>query len=371
VGKIEVDPTLILFLGGIGGNPVEDMIAGAHRAIARDTMERARRSGAFSKVILVTDVVETGGGLDPGVVVEFSCSPFHFGHELNQVIERHGIEKPFYVGGGSLPLLSAPELGALARQLSTATNTVITNNVFSADVIAFTPGKAIAEIDLPAIDNPLAQLLVHQAGLREVSLPRTAAYQFDVDTPTDLFILKLHPGLGDHGRAYVEGLDLDTSRLERAIGYFGDENAEVLVAGRVGSHVWSQLERETACRVRLLAEERSMRADERQRRSEVRSILGFHLEQVGPRRFFDTLARLGNAAFIDSRVIFGHFGLEPSRPDRFYSDLGQPEKIGDHFVRQFTEAALDAPVPIILGGHSLVSGGLLALTEIGLLTRMG
>ena len=58
MGKIEVDPTLILFLGGIGGNPVEDMIAGAHRAIARDTLERARRSGAFSKRVLVTDVVE-------------------------------------------------------------------------------------------------------------------------------------------------------------------------------------------------------------------------------------------------------------------------------------------------------------------------
>jgi len=371
VAKIKVDPTLILFLGGIGGNPVEDMVAGAQRAIVRDTLERAQRSGAFSRAILVMDVAGFGGGLDPDVVVEFSPGPFHFGQKFSQVIERHGIEKPFYIGGGSLPLLSDSELGALARQLSTAKNSVITNNIFSADVIAFTPGKAIKEIDLPAIDNPLAQLLVHQAGLREVSLPRTAAYQFDVDTPTDLFILKLHPGLGDHTRAYLEGLSLDTSRLERAISYFGDENAEVLVAGRVGSHVWSQLERETACRVRLLAEERSMRADERQRRSEVRSILGFHLEQVGPRRFFDTLAQLGDAAFIDSRVIFGHFGLEPSRPDRFYSDLGQPEKIESPFVRQFTQAALEAPIPVILGGHSLVSGGLLALTEIGLLTRRG
>lgn len=366
-----MDPTFILFLGGIGGSPVEDMVAGAQRAIARDTLERAQRSGAFSMVILVTDVVELGAGVDPSVVVEFSRGPFHFGQKLKQVVERHGIGKPFYVGGGSLPLLSAPELGALARQLSAATNTVITNNIFSADVVAFTPGQAIKEIDLPPIDNPLAQLLAHQAGLRKVSLPRTAAYQFDVDTPTDLFILKLHPGLGDHTRAYLEGLGLDTSRLEQAIGYFRDENAEVLVAGRVGSHVWSQLERETACRVRLLAEERSMRADERQRRSEVHSILGFYLEQVGPRRFFDSLAHLGDAAFIDSRVIFGHFGLELSRADRFYSDLGQPAKIDNPMVRQFTQAALEAPIPVVLGGHSLVSGGLLALTEIGLLTRRG
>ena len=368
---MKVDPALILFLGGIGGGPVEDMVAGAQRAIARDTLERAQRSGAFAKMVLVTDVAEFGAGLDPDVVIESSCGPFHFGRKLSQVIERYGIGKPFYVGGGSLPLLSASELGGLARQLSTATNTVIANNTFSADVIAFTPGEAIREIDLPAIDNPLAQRLVNQAGLREVTLPRSAAYQFDVDTPTDLLVLKLHPGLGDRTRDYLESLDLDTSRLGRAVSLFRDENAEVLVAGRVGSHVWSRLERETSCRVRLLAEERSMRADERYRRSEVRSILGFHLEQVGPHRFFDTLAQLGDAAFIDSRVIFGHFRLEPSRPDRFYSDLGQPGKIGDPFVRQFTQAALEAPIPVVLGGHSLVSGGLLALTEIRLLTTNG
>ncbi|MBA7597731.1 hypothetical protein ES703_04737 [subsurface metagenome] len=368
-GRIKADPTLILFLGDIGGTPGEEMVAFAHRAIARDVIERALESGAFSRVILVTDVEELGKELGPSVVVEESSGPFHFGQKLKQVIQKHGIEKPFYIGRGSVPLLSSGELGALAQQLSSATNTVITNNIFSADLIAFTPGKAIADIDLPAIDNPLAQLLVGQAGLREVCLPRTAAYQFDIDTPADLFILKLHPGVGSYTQACVAGLDLDTSRLERVISCFNDENAQVVVAGRVGSHVWSQMETGTACRVRLLAEERSLRADERQRRGEACSILGFYWEQVTPQRFFETLARLGDAAFIDSRVIFAHFGLEPSRPDRFYSDLGQPEKIDNPFVRQFTEAALGAPIPVILGGHSLVSGGLLALIEIGLLTR--
>ena len=359
------DPTLILFLGGIGGSPVEDMVAAAHCAIARDTVERALQSGAFSGVILVTDIEELVEELGPSVVVEASPGPFHFGRSLKQVIDRHRIEQPFYLGRGSVPLLSSHELGALARQLSAARDTVITNNIFSADVIAFTPGRAIAEIDLPATDNPLAQLLVRQAGLEEVCLPRTAAYQFDIDTPTDLLILKLHPGIGGHTQDYLQGLDLDTSRLERAISHFSDENAQVVVAGRVGSHVWWQLETGTACRVRLLAEERSLRADERERRGEAHSILGFYWEQVTPQRFFETLARLGDAAFIDSRVIFAHFGLEPSRPDRFYSDLGQPERIVDPFVRQFTQAALGATIPVILGGHSLVSGGLLALIEIG------
>lgn len=359
-------PSLILFLGGMGGSPVEEMVAACRHAIARDTIERAQ--GSFQPIILVTDREAMGHGLVPSVMVESSQGPFHFGTRLREVIERHDIEQPFYVGGGSIPLLSAPELGAVAQQLSRATDTVITNNPYSADIVAFTPGKAIDAIDLPATDNLLAQLLAHQAGLRQVLLPRTAAYQFDVDTPTDVLVLKLHPGLGRHARAYVDSLDLDTSRLEVAMSYFGDEDAEVLVAGRVGSHVWSQLEGGTACRVRVLAEERGMQAD---RRSQVRSILGFYLERVGLHRFFDTLGELGHAAFIDSRVIFSHLGLRPSRSDRFYSDLGQPEKIAHPFVRQFTEAAVEAPIPVILGAHSLVSGGLLALIEIAVVDRGG
>ncbi|GAI01183.1 unnamed protein product [marine sediment metagenome] len=53
----------------------------------------------------------------------------------------------------------------------------------------------------------------------------------------------------------------------------------------------------------------------------------------------------------------------PSANDRFYSDLLKPEKISDPFLREFTYEALNASIPIVLGGHSLVSGGLYALVE--------
>jgi hypothetical protein len=53
--------------------------------------------------------------------------------------------------------------------------------------------------------------------------------------------------------------------------------------------------------------------------------------------------------------------LWPSPADRFNSDLRRPNDIADSFLRNFTAAALAAPIPVVLGGHSLVSGGLLAL----------
>ena len=49
--------------------------------------------------------------------------------------------------------------------------------------------------------------------------------------------------------------------------------------------------------------------------------------------------------------------------DRFLSDLGRWQDIRDPFLRGLTRAALEAPIPVLLGGHSLMSGGLMALNE--------
>jgi hypothetical protein len=94
-----------------------------------------------------------------------------------------------------------------------------------------------------------------------------------------------------------------------------------------------------------------------------RSLLAFHLQEVGPAKFFEQLAELANVACIDTRPLLSHLGVEASRADRFNSDLGCPDQIEEPFLREFTQAAVDAPLPVILGGHSLVSGGLMLLTE--------
>jgi hypothetical protein len=72
---------------------------------------------------------------------------------------------------------------------------------------------------------------------------------------------------------------------------------------------------------------------------------------------------MAQAVFLDNRVIFAHRGEWPTAVDRFCSDLRQPAKVTDPFVRALTEAAMAAPVPVIMGGHSLVSGGMYALIE--------
>lgn len=240
---------------------------------------------------------------------------------------------------------------------------VVPNNFFSCDFAAWSPGDALARIDLPELDNNLAYRLGDQAGLKVYALPKNAATQLDIDTPTDVAALSFHHAVGDHMRAFLRGKPFDFSHVERVKSLFTSRGTAILIAGRVSGSVVQLLERSTQCQWRVFSEERGMRASGREERGEVRSLLGYYLEQVGAKNFMATLSRIANAAIIDSRVLFAHHGLKPSAPDRYYSDLLEPDRIADPFIRELTATARDASIAIILGGHSLVSGGIYALVE--------
>ena len=356
--------TPIMFVGGKPESAVEELVVGGQQAAALDTLARALEVDLFDRPIVATASPSFARTLaDWPVKVELDEGEFHFGRRLRELVERYRVSHPFYVGGGSAPLLATSDLAAIAEMVLAEEGTLVANNFYSCDFVAFSPGARIAAIEPPAIDNDLAFLLQRQAGLRNVPLARTVGTQFDVDTPIDLMVLQLHPGIGPHSRRYLDGARLDTSRLRAAMRFFTDATAEVIVAGRVGSHVLAHLETDLACRKRVFSEERGMRASGREARGEVRSLLGFYLESVGPWRFFESLGALGQAAFVDSRVLFSHLGLHPTAADRFHSDLLEAEAIADPFIREFTAAARSAPLPVLLGGHSLVTGGLWTLID--------
>jgi hypothetical protein len=358
--------TLLIMSGTHSDSEVERVMAGARTAITKDIIDRARALPELSKIVLSTNssVLASWAG-SRGVLVEMDePGPFHFGRTLRDVLRKHEAERVLYLGGGSAALMQRAQLRELVDTLCRAQGDVlITNNFYSTDFAAFSPASALERVRLPAIDNDLGWVLAEQAGLPNTSLQRCAATQLDVDTPTDLLTLAAHPGCGSHTRSYLDGLELDMAHIDRALALLVDRNAEVLVAGRVSSATWAYLETETACRVRVIAEERGMRASGRQARGEARSILGFYYQQVGARKFFRMLGSLGQAAFLDSRVIFAHLGVWPSPADRYNSDLRRPDLIQDPTTREFTDSAMSAPMPVVLGGHSLVSGGLYAIVE--------
>ncbi len=407
-------PALVVFQGGaLSGAPgLAKLVADAQAASTLDLLDTAARNGAFSQAFLATeqeelaDVAASQAGdwagelpltILPGGARDGKA--FHFGEALHNICEAHGLVRVVYVGGGAMPLGTEVDVRSLAVAVGGESECVVANNLYSADVVAFQPASALRSISLPATDNDLAWLLHYRAGLPFAPIPRTLATQFDLDTPTDLATLWRSCLAGDRGsgiRDQGSGISSDSRSLipdprsplfaigphlaemlegmpgelpflvgnvERAYEVMATRRAEIMVAGRVSSWVWRRLEVNLPCQTRIISEERGMRASGREDRGEARSLLGLYSDVAGVPGLIKAIEQTCDAAFIDTRVLFAHRNLKPSAQDRFASDAFMPELIADPWIRELTEAAMASSVPIVFGGHSLVSGGVWALSE--------
>jgi hypothetical protein len=261
-------------------------------------------------------------------------------------------------------MLSSAEFAQVVEMVLSNPPLLVTNNLHSSDWAAFAPADAMSDLT-PWLerDNALAWVWQEKADNPVHVVPRTAATQMDIDTPFDLLVLARHPAVHPHLRACLDQLDWPAPHLDAALEVLRREASHVIVAGRVSSWTWQLLEQRTRAWVRVFSEERGMRASGRQARGEVRSVLSDYLDLVGVERFFLCLGEMADAILLDSRVILASRGLWPSDADRFHADLLMDARVGDPFLRALTAAARSAPVPVVMGGHSLVAGGLGVLLE--------
>ncbi len=362
------DVGLILFAGKQGNSALERLVYDSHVAIAKDILAEAQAAGGFSPVIVATSQLESFDDVAPGVALEpTTCaSDFHFGNTLADIVARHKLSRVLYIGGGSSPLLSVAELAALRNAVAQLDHSVTANNFFSADFIGFHPAGALTAVNLPQKrDNGLARQLVQEANLEHEPQDPAIAAMFDIDTPTDLAMLALHPLCGPHARAYLDRSEVAhplarlAARLREAMPTFVRPHEEVILAGRVSAQLWPLLRRDMACRIRVFSEERGMSTSARQ----VRSLLGFYLAEVGPQGFFEAFCQMGDALFLDTRVLFAHAGREVSGHDRFAADMGLIDEVRDGSIRELAGAAWGAGIPVVMGGNAAVSGGLWALVD--------
>jgi CTP:molybdopterin cytidylyltransferase MocA len=299
-------------------------------------------------------------------VIRSSEAGFHFGKALDRMCQVAGTDAVLYFGGASAPLLSAGALRQLAERLKRARGPlVITNNLHSSDWALIKPASPLAELaqGLPN-DNALAWALHHEAGFEVYTPPRRASTAMDLDTPADLLLCIDHPDLGPHLRAYLdrlpEGLAWRVKGLRQVL---GGEGRSLAVIGRSSALVWRALERATRIWVRMYVEERGMLASGRLGAGQVWSLVGEALESWGPEAFIARLEAKVDAVLWDTRVWMAHRGGWPRAADRFAADLGWVEEISDASLRALTEAVVGANIPILTGGHGVVSGGILALLE--------
>ncbi|MCC6627657.1 MAG: hypothetical protein IT340_09675 [Chloroflexi bacterium] len=356
-------PAVVLMHGRLGESVGELLVTAARRAAALDVLATLAATGRFGATYVITDDPALATALAGwAVTVEPSGPDFHFGARLARLVAAHQLERVLYVGAGSGALTPPAEWAALA-DLLVAGPVVAANNFLSADYVAFAPGSALACIEPPPTDNDLPWRLARAGGLPKVARPRHLGSEVDIDTPTDVALLTLAPALPPRLATVVRAGSAATPALARALAALADPEARLLVAGRVSAAAWSQLESATQRYTRLISEERGMRASGRLERGEVRSLLGALLEQAGPARFFALLDEMCDVALLDSRLLFAHLRLSPSAADRFASDQGRVDAIIDPAVRALTAAATTARAAVLLGGHSLVSGGLWLLAH--------
>jgi 2-phospho-L-lactate guanylyltransferase (CobY/MobA/RfbA family) len=342
-------------------------------AAARDTLSRA--AGLFDRIVVGTPDREWGESLgDLGVELDLDPpgAPFHFGRRLADLVTRLDLERIVYTGTASAPLLTGDDLAAIAQAAREADSTVVANNIHSTDWAAIAPAKAVTGLpERLHTDSALGWVLSREAGLAPRLWPRSAASLLDLDTPIDALIAAQHPGAGEGLRAAAAASGWPRDRIDAARRIMATPAKRLTLIGRVPSWSMSLLEQNTQCWVRVFSEERGMRAAGRMAEDGVRSLVAHHLQAVGARRFFAELAEMTDAALIDSRVMMAAWGIWPDDAGRFASDLLMFDALGDPLLREFTRAAAECPIPILLGGHALVSAGLWAMLESMFLTAPG
>ncbi len=355
----------VVFEGGHPASEIQRAMTAVRYGVTLDNLSKLLAVPEIDRTILCTnypDLAAAAGQLGAEVDFEADGARFHFGLRMREVIYKYKLDKILYLGGAAAPLIRPEELAEVARLVKSAEQVVMVNNPQSPDLVAFSPASAIDWIEPPDNDNVLGHVL-RVAGLPRVLMRNTAWINFDIDTPADLIVLSQLAGVGPRTREALDRLHLDASRVQAAKRALLKTGSEIALIGRVSPSVALFINANFAVRLRIFSEERGMRALGRTGRGEVRSLLCTFLQTVGPRQFMAHLGEVAEVVFFDSRVWMEHEKLELSEADRFQSDLGHIDSIANPRLREFTAAAFGAPVPVILGGHSLVAGGLWALAE--------
>ena len=106
-----------------------------------------------------------------------------------------------------------------------------------------------------------------------------------------------------------------------------------------------------------------MISSQRMANGEVQSLIGQFLVDLGPEEFIARLTSLADGVLWDTRVWMAAVGSWLEDEARFALDLGWVDQITEEDIRSLAIEIVNAPIPILSGGHSTVSGGLLALLE--------
>ncbi|MXX31415.1 MAG: hypothetical protein F4Z51_04115 [Chloroflexi bacterium] len=330
--------------------PVQ-MVNEVRRAVLQDTAERAREAGFDRVRVFATEPIAD-------LAVEVTPADDAIGDIVAGA--AGDAAGPVCYAGSGMPAMTADDWSAVLAAIKSGNATA--NRMFSCDWIGVPDGRLLRCAAGEQVDNRFALLIREGAEVEVQSFARSARSLLDVDTPSDLTVLQAAASVGSLEVGELSAAALSSWReldepvqlASRVFEVMTRQDEELMISGRISGSDWAVVDRDTSCRVRVLSEERGLRT--RQRRA--RSLLGELYEWAGQDGFLLALEGMGDATIWDTRPFLSHLGWNLSRCDRFWADLGCWERITDKRVRSLVSMLEDSAV--LMGGHSLVSGGLLA-----------
>jgi hypothetical protein len=349
----------IIFHAPAGPSEVEKMVAAAREAAACDLIQALQPLVSTLIVVCSPDSAPVFESLGASVRTVPDPSEFHFGETLKQIIREEQLDAVIYFGSGSGALLNQAQLADLVAFAQRPQNEALFNNYYSCDFAVFADTSALLQLPIPDTDNGLGFML-SDFGVTCRSLPRSLASQFDLDTPIDLLLLKEAERGGPLLQEFLATQSFNHPTLQQVTTLLSQRTALVYLVGRVSPATWQVFEQQVACRTAGMIEGRGMKAyADRQP-----PILAHLFRERGFSDFFRALEDSADTAIIDSRPLLAHHGTLPSPHERFSSDLFRVAEMKDPVWIDFAQRALACSIPILLGGHSLVSGGLYLLSDI-------
>ena len=333
---------IILHPPPVGSGALTELLHEAHRRLAEAHADRFTRAGA-------TDVR-----------IDRRPRSLRLEDRLDELAAAYRGRGLVLLGAGSVPRLTTADASRLIGIAAGGGRRAATNNRASSDIIAVSDAHLLAGLVGADSDNVLPRRLAGR-GVQVIELPGRERLALDLDTPLDIALASLARETPRAVRGLARERGLAVPRIEPLRALSADPRRELLVFGRSSARTLAWLERHTACRVRFLAEERGLRTATPGQRPP-RATLGRLLADRGPQALAAIIGELADGALLDTRVLladrFGP-GAErwPTDEDRFASDLLHPDEVVDPWLRALTAAASDAAIPIILGGHTLVSSG--------------
>lgn len=356
--------TLLVATGIYGESRPEEILNRGLEANTLDILDRTKSDPTVQRQILMTNsnrLLDLDKSKYPKLSVRKTTEDFHFGESFFDEINRYELEKVFYLGGGSGPLFREKDFRKVFKFIENHSKRSISNNFYSTDMIGLSSAGRLLDFTPPEKDNELGWLS-RDADLTPYELARDAKTQLDMDSPVDLLSIKLGGSPRGKLSEHITTLDWGNTRIREILPQFTNQSCRLVMVGRIGASTWSHLEREAACQIDVYSEGRGS-GSRRKENGLPTSPIGSLFEDKGPEEFIKHLTAGGTGLFLDTRVLMDYFGEWPSRADRFSSDLLEPQGVDTPYLKELTEAALRANKPVVLGGHSMVSGALYLFSE--------